>query len=191
MRFSRARDQLFSRQGAGFAWPWAMYMSPRQQPTQSATPSAHSAGRIRCRLRQPDADGRRQLFADIVDRIRTGGLVVAESMARAAAGSLPVLPLTCQRAGTATKSRLPFLHQLLAVLPRGVVDALRLLEHRLLSPRRKRLAKKPNVDHAEATAIGAQSATRQSTPTAGRRQRRGQRRHTGNGGRPVALLLSG
>jgi hypoxanthine phosphoribosyltransferase len=87
--------------------------------------------------------------------IRTGGLVAAEAMARAATEPLPVLPLTCQRAGTATKSRLPYLQELLGVLPRGAVDALRLLEHRLLSPRRKRLAKPPNIDHAEAAAIGA------------------------------------
>jgi hypoxanthine phosphoribosyltransferase len=163
MRFSRARDQLFSRQGAGFAWPWAMYMSP----PATADPMRHSVRTLgRADFDAACASLMRMVAASysptLLIGIRTGGLVVAESMARAAAASLPVLPLTCQRAGTATKSRLPFLHQLLAVLPRGVVDALRLLEHRLLSPRRKRLAKKPNVDHAEATAIGAQLATTHS-----------------------------
>ncbi len=87
--------------------------------------------------------------------IRTGGLVVAGAMAHASPAPLPVMPLTCQRSGTSTKSRLPFLQEVLGVLPRGAVDALRLLEHRLLSPRRKRLAKVPNVDQAEAAAIGA------------------------------------
>jgi hypoxanthine phosphoribosyltransferase len=93
--------------------------------------------------------------------IRTGGLVVAESMARAAWAPLPVLPLTCQRAGTATKSRLPFLHQVLGVLPRGAVDALRVLEHRVMSPRRKKQARAPDVDHAEAGVIGARLAAMQ------------------------------
>lgn len=94
--------------------------------------------------------------------IRTGGFVVAEAMARATAEPLPVLPLTCQRAGTAAKSRLPFLHEFLGMLPRGAVDALRLLEHRLLSPRRKRLAKVPNVDNTEAAAITAQLSASQT-----------------------------
>jgi hypoxanthine phosphoribosyltransferase len=87
--------------------------------------------------------------------VRTGGLVVAEAMARAAEGRLPVMPLTCRRASTATKSRVPFLHELLAVLPRGAVDAMRVLEHRLLSPRRKKQARPPDVDHGEAGAIAA------------------------------------
>jgi len=89
--------------------------------------------------------------------IRTGGLVVAEMMARTAA-AVPVLPLTCRRGGTATKSRIPFLHALLGALPRRAVDALRLLEHRILSPRRKRLATAPHIDHAEAAVIGARLA---------------------------------
>jgi uncharacterized protein len=89
--------------------------------------------------------------------IRTGGLVVAEAMARTAA-SLPVLPLTCRRGGTATKSRIPFLHAVLGALPRRLVDALRLLEHRILSPRRKRLAAAPDIDLAEAAAIEARLA---------------------------------
>jgi hypoxanthine phosphoribosyltransferase len=140
-----------------------MYMSP----PATADPMRHSVRTLgRADFDAACASLMRMVAASysptLLIGIRTGGLVVAESMARAAAGSLPVLPLTCQRAGTATKSRLPFLHQLLAVLPRGVVDALRLLEHRLLSPRRKRLAKKPNIDHTEATAIGAQLATTHS-----------------------------
>ena len=90
--------------------------------------------------------------------VRTGGLVVAEAMARAATSPVPVLPLTCRRTGTATKSRVPFLHELLGLLPRNAVDALRLWEHRLVSPRRKRLAKTPQIDRDEAAAIGARLA---------------------------------
>src|SRR5512137_951971 len=59
--------------------------------------------------------------------IRTGGLVVAQAMARAVLEPPPVLPLTCQRPGTATKSRLPYLQEMLATLPRGAVDAMRVL----------------------------------------------------------------
>jgi hypoxanthine phosphoribosyltransferase len=87
--------------------------------------------------------------------IRTGGLMVAKAMALATVATPPVLPLTCQRPGTATKSRMLFLHQLLGVLPRNAVDGLRVLEHRLFSPRRKQLAKVPHVDHTEAAVIGA------------------------------------
>jgi hypoxanthine phosphoribosyltransferase len=85
--------------------------------------------------------------------VRTGGLIVAEAMARSFAQSLPVMPLTCRRPSTATKSRLPLLHEVLTMLPRDAVDAMRILEHRLFAPRRQRLAKIPNVDHAEAAAI--------------------------------------
>jgi hypoxanthine phosphoribosyltransferase len=87
--------------------------------------------------------------------IRTGGLVVAQEMARSAAAPLRVLPLTCRRPGTATKLRLPFLHDVLGIMPRNAVDGLRVLEHRLLSPRRKKAAKVPRVDHDEAAAIGS------------------------------------
>lgn len=87
--------------------------------------------------------------------IRTGGLVVAEAMARSVPCAPPVIPLTCRRPGTAAKSRLPFLHQLLALLPRRAVDGLRILEHRMLSSRRKSTARVPHVDRDEANAIAA------------------------------------
>jgi hypoxanthine phosphoribosyltransferase len=92
--------------------------------------------------------------------IRTGGLVVAEAMARSLSRPMVVLPLTCRRPGTATKSRLPFLHEVLGTLPRGVVDAMRIVEHRLLTSRRKRSSKAPSVDHDEAAAIAALLAER-------------------------------
>ena len=87
--------------------------------------------------------------------IRTGGLFVAESMARSHSGRLPVLSLTCRRAGTRTKSRIPMLNQILLSLPQRVVDTLRLIEHRLLSTRRARSAAAPEVDQQEAQTIFA------------------------------------
>lgn len=83
--------------------------------------------------------------------IRTGGLVVAEAMARSAGRPVEVAPLTCRRAATRTKAR--FLGTMLARLPRRVADALRLLELELVSTRRRAAPPQP-VDQAEATAIG-------------------------------------
>jgi hypoxanthine phosphoribosyltransferase len=83
--------------------------------------------------------------------VRTGGLAVAETMARAT--SLPVLPLTCRRPTTALKSRLPGLKPLLATLPEPLLNALRRAEHRLVSGPR-RAAQPTQIDLAEAIAIG-------------------------------------
>jgi hypoxanthine phosphoribosyltransferase len=86
--------------------------------------------------------------------VRTGGLVVAEAMARAATSPPPVLPLTSRRQGTKLKARIPGLRGILTALPRPLVDALRQTEHRLLSGRRRR-APAAEVDMAEAAAIAA------------------------------------
>jgi hypoxanthine phosphoribosyltransferase len=86
--------------------------------------------------------------------VRTGGLVVAEAMARAAAVAVPVLPLTCRRSTTGLKSRIPGLKALLTALPEPVRDAMRQAEHRLLAVRRPATAAPP-VDPGEAAAIGA------------------------------------
>ena len=83
--------------------------------------------------------------------VRTGGLVVAETMARM--GSLPVLPLTCRRPTTAFKSRLPGLKSLLATLPEPLLNALRRAEHRLVSGHRE-AAQPAQINLAEAIAIG-------------------------------------
>jgi uncharacterized protein len=83
--------------------------------------------------------------------VRTGGLVVAETMARVS--SLPVLPLTCRRPTTAFKSRLPGLKPLLATLPESLLNALRRVEHRLASSHRG-AAQPTQIDQAEAIAIG-------------------------------------
>jgi hypoxanthine phosphoribosyltransferase len=83
--------------------------------------------------------------------VRTGGLVVAETMAQAT--SLPVLPLTCRRPSTAIKSRVPGLKPLLATLPEPLLNALRRAEHRLAAGNR-RAARPTQIDRAEAIAIG-------------------------------------
>jgi len=90
--------------------------------------------------------------------IRTGGLVVAEAMARSVTDPPPVLPLTSRRAGTGAKSRIGLLPRLLKALPRPVVDRLRLLELRLLSRRRRRTIQEQHVDQPEADAVRARLA---------------------------------
>lgn len=86
--------------------------------------------------------------------VRSGGLVVAEAMARAAAVPVPVLPLTCRRATTGLKSRIPGLKVVLTALPEPLRDAMRHAEHRLLAVHR-RAPTAPPVDPGEAAAIGA------------------------------------
>ncbi|MGA3398203.1 MAG: phosphoribosyltransferase family protein [Acetobacteraceae bacterium] len=90
--------------------------------------------------------------------IRTGGLVVAEAMARAAADPVAVMPLTCRRAATGVKARFKLLPTILAALPRPAVDGLRWLEHRLLTARRRTQAKVQHIDRTEAEAIGQRLA---------------------------------
>ena len=84
--------------------------------------------------------------------VRTGGLIVAEAMARAASNSLPVLPLTCRRRSTRLKSLTPGLRFLLSRLPPQALDRLRQAEHRLLTSRRRQ-ASPPRVDQEEVAAI--------------------------------------
>ncbi len=99
---------------------------------------------------------------ELIVGIRTGGLVVAEAMARAASTPVPVLPLTCRRPTTSLKSRIPGLKPMLASLPEAVRNALRHAEHRLLSGRRKDTAAPP-VDRNETDAIGQWLAERPPT----------------------------
>jgi hypoxanthine phosphoribosyltransferase len=91
--------------------------------------------------------------------VRTGGLVVAHSMARSITAAIPVLPLTCRRPGTSLKSRIPGLKAILAKLPEPLLNVMRQAEHRLASGRR-RDAPPPAVDRMEAEAIGAWLAER-------------------------------
>lgn len=88
--------------------------------------------------------------------VRTGGLVVAEKMACVVPSlptGIPVAPLTCRRAATIAKARLPMLGQALSALPRSVTDALRIAELRLSAGRRRARAPTQAVDQAEADAI--------------------------------------
>ena len=91
----------------------------------------------------------------VVVGIRTGGLTVARAMVEASTARLAVLPITCQRAGTAAKSRLPWLRPLLSALPDPLVDCLRQVEHRLLIARRTRKPPRQSINQAEAAAIAA------------------------------------
>jgi len=92
--------------------------------------------------------------------IPTGGLVVAQVMARAAAMPPPILPLTCRRANTDAKSRLKLVRSLLSTLPRPTADLFRRVEHRLVAVPRARRLRPQEIDHAEAEAIGAWVANR-------------------------------
>lgn len=70
---------------------------------------------------------------DAVIGIRTGGLHVAEAMARKSGLSLPVLPLTCRRASTTVKEKSSAFKALVSQLPRPLVDRLRVWEHAMLT----------------------------------------------------------
>jgi hypoxanthine phosphoribosyltransferase len=94
--------------------------------------------------------------------IRTGGFAVAESMVRAASTPLPVLPVTCRRAATGAKARLPLLRSALTALPRPALDLLRRVEHRLFIAPRTRQARPQQVGHAELDMIAASLAHRPS-----------------------------
>ncbi|MBV9249580.1 MAG: hypothetical protein JO227_10110 [Acetobacteraceae bacterium] len=129
-------------------------------PARAAAPHLRTDGRRVRTLTGPDFQAAcAELYEivhatyepDLLVGIRTGGLIVAEEMARVSGRVLPVLPLTCRRGGTATKSRF---RTVLAGLPRPIVDQLRIMEHRVLSSRRR--AGKPiqPVDHTESVAIG-------------------------------------
>ena len=85
--------------------------------------------------------------------IRTGGLTVAHAMASAAPVPLPVLPLTCRRLTTGAKSRLPLLRTVLGSLPRTVVDALRRVEHRLMTANRLQNGRPQEIDQAEVAVL--------------------------------------
>ena len=94
---------------------------------------------------------------DLLVGIRTGGYVVAEAMAQAAENILPVLPLTCRRASTTAKSRF---RAILGGMPRPVLDRLRVLEHRILTARRKTGAPIQDINHEEVQVIAVWQARR-------------------------------
>jgi hypoxanthine phosphoribosyltransferase len=95
--------------------------------------------------------------------IRTGGFSVAQSMAAAATPAIPVLPLTCRRATTGAKSRLPLLRTILGALPRPVADLLRQMEHRLAAPGQAQPGRRQEIDPAEVAAIAGHLAALSGT----------------------------
>jgi hypoxanthine phosphoribosyltransferase len=100
----------------------------------------------------------------LVVGIRTGGLVVADAMVRAASVQLPILPVTCRRATTGAKSRIPLIRAALATLPRPAVDLLRRFEHRLSATARTHRRRPQLIDLDEIKVIAdwlARRAARQ------------------------------
>ena len=85
--------------------------------------------------------------------IRSGGLIVAQSMAHAAREGLDVLPVTSRRASTAAKERVPFIGSILKTLPRPAVDALRRIEHRWVTTGRANRARQQWVDMEEVNQV--------------------------------------
>ncbi len=73
---------------------------------------------------------------DLLIAIPTGGLWVAEAMARSVTRAVPpILKLTCRRPSTQAKQGSRLFRTLLTRLPRPVLDRLRLLEHWLIARR--------------------------------------------------------
>jgi len=85
---------------------------------------------------------------DVLIGIRTGGLVVAEAMARAAGGEVPVLAMTCRRPSSRRKPTSSTMRRLVAQLPRPILDRLRLAEHALLT-RKSAVAPRGEYQFAE------------------------------------------
>jgi len=69
---------------------------------------------------------------DALVAIPTGGLHVADAMAQAMPGGIPILSLTCRRPTTQHKHNLAALKKLLAGLPRPIADRLRANGHVIL-----------------------------------------------------------
>lgn len=82
-------------------------------------------------MRQVLQEGR----PDALIAIPTGGLHVAEAMARTLGTGIPILSLTCRRATTQYKQGMAAFKSLMASLPRPIVDRLRVWEHALLTQR--------------------------------------------------------
>jgi len=77
-------------------------------------------------------------WPDALIGIRTGGLYVAESMAKAVDFTVPVMSLTCRRPSTAAKSKFSAVKKIVSSLPRPLVDRLRVIEHAMLTRKPQR-----------------------------------------------------
>lgn len=91
----------------------------------------------------------------LVVGIRTGGMVVAQSMIRAASTPLPVMELTCRRDLSHVKSRLWPVRLLLSALPQPAADLLRRVEHRLITAPSAHRARPRQIDRTEVNTIAA------------------------------------
>jgi uncharacterized protein len=126
-------------------------------PVRTLTQSAFDAACAQL-MRIVEADFAPRLMIGI----RTGGLVVAQSMVLAVLGEPPlVVPVTCRRPSTARKVRLPLFRATLARVPRSIVDVLRQFEHRwFIAPAARRSPSRlidPADTKAATAAIGAMS----------------------------------
>jgi hypoxanthine phosphoribosyltransferase len=92
---------------------------------------------------------------DVIVGIRTGGYYVAESMARAVGGEIPLLPITCRRPSTKYKPFSAFARKIVAGLPRPILDQLRVVEHRMLTRKPVAPAKPYHFDETELSALSA------------------------------------
>jgi hypoxanthine phosphoribosyltransferase len=70
---------------------------------------------------------------DAIIGIRTGGLVVAEAMAKAVGGDVTVLAVTCRRPSSRHKPTSSAVRRAVAHLPRPLLDQLRVIEHAVLT----------------------------------------------------------
>lgn len=113
-------------------------------------------------FRRAASDGR----PDLVIGIPTGGMFVAEAVV-AAGGAIPLLPLTWRRPSTRHKRRAAALRRLITRLPRPVRDRARLIEHAVLTARRRRDGGPPGreFNEAELAALRAWLATAGARPS--------------------------
>jgi hypoxanthine phosphoribosyltransferase len=80
---------------------------------------------------------------DALIAIPTGGWFVAQSMAKAAGGDIPILSLTCRRPSSKLKPGGSVVRKMVGGLPRPIVDRLRVAEHALLTRRPASAPKEP------------------------------------------------
>lgn len=98
---------------------------------------------------------------DFLVGVRTGGFVVAERMiAEARPGATALLPITRRRSSTAAKNASPLVGKVLRALPYAVTDRIRVIEHHVLTAKRKKAepAARPREwapDPAEGEALAA------------------------------------
>ena len=102
---------------------------------------------------------------DVLIGIRTGGMHVADAMARALRTTPRVLPITCRRPSTKRKPTANFAKSLVATLPRPLLDSLRVVEHALLTRSRPAAPTEPyRFDAAELAGLDSWAASAGRAP---------------------------